>query len=348
MNFTYFLFLIFFSSQFSQAQKLEFISRAEVPKGLEFQSTFVGGLSGLTTDGKDYFIVSDDKGKISPPRFYQIQLNSEKNSKNWNIQFLNTIQLQKKIQTQEMKPLTVDLEGIQFHKDQFFILSDEGNVSSKPRRSPQLLIYSVEGLFQHQIEVPIDYIPEEIGEQKKGVQDNAGFEGLTLSPSQQILFAATEKNLVQDKIGPRIAQFNYQKNKQFKFVKDCYYPIESQDYQIGEVFKGISEIITIDESRLIVLERGLGFINLSPTYFVKFYLINMSECQKGKETLSKKIILNLNEGNSQQPIGQNIQNFEAMAWLISDNASQKTLIVVSDDNFKQREKTEFLFFKFSE
>ena len=175
------------------------LSRTEIPKGLEFQSTVVGGLSGLTTDGKNFFIVSDDKGKISPPRFYQIQIKNEKNNKNWNIQFLNTIKIQNKSNSQDQKPITADLEGIQYHKDQFLILSDEGNASSKPRRSPQLSIYSVAGVLQHNIEVPIDYIPEEIGEQKRGVQDNAGFEGLALTPSQQIMYAATEKNLIQDK-----------------------------------------------------------------------------------------------------------------------------------------------------
>lgn len=348
MNLIYTCIFFFIYPLFTQAQKLELISRTELPNGLQFQSTVVGGLSGLTADGKNYFIVSDDKGKISPPRFYHIQLNSEKNNKNWSIQFLNTVKIQKKDISQNFKPITADLEGIQYHKDQFLILSDEGNSSSKPRRAPNLQTYSLDGYLQNQIEVPTDYIPEETGEQKRGVQDNAGFEGLSLTPSQQILYAAIERNLVQDKIGPRIAIFDYQKNKQFAFKKDCFYPIESSDYQSGEVVKGISEIISLDENRIIVLERGIGFVNLSPTYFVKFYLVNMLECQKGKETLSKKMIFNLNEWNNLQPTGQIIQNFEAMAWLNTDNTSQRTLIIVSDDNFKQREKTEFLFFKFSE
>lgn len=347
LNVVIFLFSLIFTLN-AFPQKLEYISRFQIPSAMKFESTVIGGLSAIAQDGKKYFVVSDDRGKISNPRYYEFQINENKKSNKLEIEFLKVFEVQLQIDQSVKLPKTADFEGIQFHKDRFFILSDEGHFSAKPRRGPSLQIYNENGQHIKNIIVPSEYLPDEIGEQKKGTQDNAGFEGLSLSPSNQLLYAATERNLVQDSIGPRIAVFHYSKDKNFQFIKDCFYPFRTNDYQTGEIFKGISEIITIDETRLLVLERGLGFVQLRPTYFVQIYLVNMNECQKGREVLTKKNILNLNDLKMNDSEEQILQNYEGLGWLNSNITGQKTLIVVSDDNFKKREKTEFLFFKFSE
>lgn len=58
------------------AQRLRLIGEARLPHKLQYQGTTVGGLSGLNFDAAsgNYYLLSDDGGSRSSPRFYTARL----------------------------------------------------------------------------------------------------------------------------------------------------------------------------------------------------------------------------------------------------------------------------------
>ena len=55
---------------------LRLIGEARLPHKLQYQGTTVGGLSGIDFDAATgtYYLLSDDGGNQSPPRFYTARL----------------------------------------------------------------------------------------------------------------------------------------------------------------------------------------------------------------------------------------------------------------------------------
>ena len=60
-------------------ERLGLLGEYSFPSGLDFQGTTVGGLSGIAYDAERnlYYVVSDDRGELQPPRFYSLEIDAE-------------------------------------------------------------------------------------------------------------------------------------------------------------------------------------------------------------------------------------------------------------------------------
>jgi hypothetical protein len=180
-----------------------------------------------------------------------------------------------------------------------------------------------------------------------GARPNLSFEGLSFSPDGRWLWLAMEAPLIQD--GPvstvaaggltRISRLDRQGRvvAQYAYRLD---PIQVAPARRGD--NGISEILAVDDHRLLVLERsGVEDAGGRFTYHCRLYLADtrFGGDVAGRESLrdmsvrplGKRLLVNFDRLPGVSP-----GNLEAMAWG-PIRAGARTLVLFSDDNFSANE-----------
>lgn len=324
---TVFLSVIVFSV-FASGLEIELVSFREIPSKLKFQDTEIGGLSGILFDPNEskLIAVSDDKGKINEPRLYSFELTVANKDK---------IDLLPKeiIFIKGHSSATIDMEGITVLPWGNFLISTEGDNNKKPRIPPQILDVKKDGTVVRSFPVPDKYLPEATGDQKKGIANNRGFEGLTQSPSGKYIWTAHETPLAQEDTENfvNIIQYEMPEAWVLKNTKEFKYPL---DKPASAFANGLSEILGFSESEVLVLERAATLEKKGLQYQAKLFLFDL---KIGKKTLVYDF--------SKLPL--EVQNFEGLSWgPVVDG--KKTILVISDNNFKKSEKTLLLVFRIKE
>ncbi len=243
---------------------LHYIGETSIATGEKFKKTVIGGLSGIVWQDKTLYALSDDKGHDGEPRIYEFDLSIS----------AKTVKLTPKsvdfitgLPKREGKTPMLDPEGLVRLPGGDFLISSEGNDNSKPREMPRILRTTGQGVWKKDLPVPEKYLPESTGQQKKGTQNNASFEGLTSFADGKFIFASVESSLMQDGVSGdnkhgdwiRILKYEEKGADGYKPVKEFAYQTEAlKDNDQGkEVFRGVSEILALSETKMIVLERGV-------------------------------------------------------------------------------------------
>lgn len=356
------VFSILMMSSFASALRLEYIGETSIPSGTKFNKVTIGGLSGMVWDGSSLYILSDDKGKVAEPRFFEFDLKIAKKSVSLtpkSVRFISGMP------TEGDKKVLLDPEGIVSLPGGDFLISSEGNNDAKPRERPRILRVSASGSWIRDLLVPDKYLPELVGQQTKGIQNNAAFEGLTQFSEGKIIFTSTESALQQDFISGeeekgdwiRILKYESKGQKGLEPDVEYAYRVDSfKDNQRGkEVFRGVSEILAISEAKLLVLERGVRILGKNLwAQTVGLYLADLSKgsdvsslkkLSDGKFVGVEKIKLMDFETDLLKERGEKaVQNFEALAWGPQLADGRRSLLVLSDNNFSKNEITELIVF----
>jgi hypothetical protein len=322
----YLILFFYLSTLTAQALQLEFYQKLEIPYKTIFNKTEIGGLSAIWFDENEnkLFAVSDDKGKIHEPRIYSFQLNLQKEV---SIQPTEVFFLKK------IPYSSIDMEGLTVLPWGNFLVSTEGDNNKKPRIPPQLLDIKKDGTVVREFQIPDAFIPENSGEQKKGIRNNLGFEGLTRSASGKVFWMTHESPLLQE-VRPnivKILQYEMLEAWVLKKTKEYDYPIEETN---DSLFNGVTEILGHNEDQLLVLERSISLTTKGTEYKVKLFLFDLVSSKKQLLFDFKNI-----EGN--------VENFEGLSWGPNIDG-KKTLLVISDNNFKKTERTLLYIFKLKE
>ncbi|GAB3789506.1 hypothetical protein GCM10028818_58220 [Spirosoma horti] len=137
------------------------------------------------------------------------------------------------------------------------------------------------------------------------VAPEAGWEGQTRMRQDTITFFRYPTPLVSDPIVERYA-----------------YPIDRCPFAQGEErVGGISDIVAVDENRLLILERCYDAAQKRVT--ANLYLATQD---RRTRTLRKELAFDFN-----RQFPGTVCNLEAMAWL---DEQHQTLVVMADDNFR--------------
>lgn len=149
-----------------------------------------------------------------------------------------------------------DPEGIRLFGTQSLVISDE--------YGPDVAVFSINGVWQRDFAVP-DYYKvsflsvdplEELAKNKKGRQPNGGLEALAVTPSGNKIVALIQRPLIQDSadagkgddkrdgIHCRMIEFNSSGDPGKEYV-----------YTLDKSGLGQSEILAVNESQFLVLER---------------------------------------------------------------------------------------------
>lgn len=348
--------LLLFAASFASAKSLQlelFAQTTLVGNSQEDPKAF-GGLSGMFWDGHKIVAISDDRGKFGLPRFYEFDLkitSGQVESKVIKVRhFQNT-----------PKDWILDPEGVAQLPGGQFLVSSEGDLNRKPRSLPQVFLTSSLGEYQSAVILPDKFLPERAGLQKKGIENNRGFEGLTVGKDGQDLFILNEYPIISDQGDDdqnywlRLVTF---KKTKAGFKVSAEYPYQvmrKANSEFGvEVFRGVSEILEAGVDRLLVLERGARLSKSGISYSGGLYLTTLAGAMDVSKrpsladglipAMKKELLVDFEELFK----NKKIENFEALTWGPVLPDGRKTLLVLSDNNFSAKEKSTLLVFAVKE
>ncbi|MEC4984667.1 MAG: esterase-like activity of phytase family protein [Oscillatoria sp. PMC 1068.18] len=349
--------------------KLEFLDEYQLPKS-NFNGTKVGGLSAIAYDpaSTNYYVISDDRSNFAPARFYTFKIG-------FNQENLDNITIEK-VEVKNVTSLrnengqtypagSIDFEGIAVSPKRTIFASSEG--IAKQKIAPLIAEYDIEtGKQLSKLRLPDRYLPNETdteNEPPRGVQDNLGFESLTLNPNGLAtsdpfrLFTATEAALLQDKIA-----LNPETSDRLRFLHYVIGPVGSplllaehlyllEPAPKNAIANGLTEITAIEpEGFFLTLERTFGAFGAGAKIF-QVIIGNATDISgvdsiKGElgelQPLKKKLLLDLSE------LDIYLDNLEAMTLGPRFRDGTQSLILLSDDNFRDSQVTQFLLFRLSE
>lgn len=358
------------------ANQWKLLSDLEVPAGSQFHGTVVGGLSGLFKHEGKYFALSDDRGKFNQPRIYQYKVDSkalDTNKSKTDSKLGLNVELEKviflsSVDGTDLVGMTLDPEGLVVLNDGSFIVVSEGDFKAVPRQAPQLLLFAQDGRMQKEITLPDYLLPELTGEPKKGIRNNLGPEGLTLTPSGKYLYLSIENVLVQDGEATsferegflRVLRYKVENNRDLVFESEKLYPMSKATRPTGAtelLGTGVSEIKAIDDETLLFLERSAVQTGSLVISEIKLFSANFKTGDqiKGQNSIAGRNYLPLKKSLSLDLAtlvnafsgSKTLDNMEALEFGPEVNG-KKTLIILSDDNFQAVQRSLWLWIQMPE
>src|SRR5690606_21954271 len=154
----------------------------------------------------------------------------------------------------------MDGEGIAGDARALF-LSLEGNLEPPSQRESRILRLQRDGLVQGQLGVPAALRPAPSGAPPRGARPNLGVEGLSVSPSGRFLFASVESALLQDGLGAsfdegtrvRLLRWDLERGGEPETLFYRTDPVAPRLDAPSVADNGVSELVALDDTRLLVL-----------------------------------------------------------------------------------------------
>ncbi len=343
---------------------LEFVAQYEIPKAT-FQNTKIGGLSAIAYNRQQdrFYVLSDDRGRRSPVRFYTFKLEVQQADNNQlkiaSFQPEKVTFLQDE-QGNNYPTESIDPEGLALSPRNTIFISSEGNPTKNIQ--PFIAEFAPEtGKKLLDLPLPQRYLDSQKPDQPQGIQENLAFEALTINrtglPEDPFrLFTATESALIQDKSLEEEAQakirlLHYVINPVGSpiVVAEHLYLLEPAPPEV--IANGLTELIALPtEGYLISLERTFGFTGSGAKIF-QVVIGNATDTSniaslKGNLTairpLTKQLLFDLSK------LGIYLDNLEGMTLGPRLPDGSKSLLLISDDNFNDEQSSQLLLFRILE
>lgn len=345
---------------------LDFLGAYQLPTAT-FKETTVGGLSALTYDPQsgNLYALSDDRSKKSPARFYTLNLlfNQQKTGEVvWDRAEIEDVTFLKDEQGKTYGKGSIDPEGIALTPQGTLFISSEGNIDKGI--APFIGEFELETGQQRQyLPIPSRYLPnstDESPESPRGIQDNLGFESLTIKASSMStsdplrLFTATESALFQDNLPAdsseqvriRLLHYLIQPIAAPILVAEHLYLLASPPDDA--IVYGLTELMALEpEGFFLSLERSYGLSGFG----AKIFQVATGDASDTSRTeslqgdlakirpLRKRLLLDLAD------LGIELDNLEGMTFGPRLPDGTQSLILVSDNNFQDEQVTQLLLFR---
>lgn len=319
-----------------------------VPKGLIVDGTPVGGLSGIDYDRRTgrWYLISDDT-ELAPARFYTAKLDLDADGLH-GVDFTGATKVLRTdgsefppVSTED--PELADPESIRVDPSTGVLWwSSEGKRDVPDDGSPaQLVDPWVRAMLpdgRHLTETgqprTLRMSADEVGPRTNGV-----FEGLAPSTDGRSLVTAMEAPLYQD--GPEPTVDNGSVNRLTWYDKWTGKPVRQLAYPVEPVpvpgvgGNGVTEILAVDEHRYLVVERSFveGYGNTIRVFHIDVrgatdVLHDESLADGDYRPVRKRLVVDL------ATLGlDHVDNVEAVSWGPRLPTGERTLVLVSDDNF---------------
>ena len=323
----------------TQNIKLTFLDDFILAEDLEVGGTKVGGLSGIDYYDGNYYLVCDHPGN---PRFYKASIDIGQKK-------IDTIIISEVIELEKSAPFlinkTLDLEAIRYdpEKDEI-VLTSEGSIQNA--KDPSVFRVAPDGKFISNYEIPAYFNASE----KQKPRNNGVFEGLAQDYGQTGYWAGMELPLQKDGSKPkiysskspvRITNFKNitgEATTQFAMQLEGITKIPWMYYAVN----GLTELIEYAPNRFLVLERAFSAGHGSHGNTVRIFDVdarnatNTLEFQNLRKQdyipATKKLVFDFKSVRKQ--LKENIiDNIEGMSFGPDLPNGNKTLLLVSDDNF---------------
>lgn len=345
----------------TSAPRLRLLGEAILPHGLQFQGTTVGGLSAIDHDPAtgQWVALCDDRSELQPARFYTLRVDVRERGLAVDVTGVVTLRQANgaPYPKRNTRGEVVDPEGMRLLPNgRGALWTSEGDW--RIDQPPALHQSRLDGVHVRSFEMPpMLRWPARPG---TGPRENATLEGLALSPDARTAWAAMEGPLQQDGALPavgrpgapcRITAFDVASGRalrQLAYLPDAIPHAPTLPGKTAE--NGISEILMLDADRMLVLERAFSFgVGTS----MRLYEI---DTRQASDTLASE---RLRSGDFRAPAKRLVADFaqlglsrldntEGMCWGPRLPGGRRSLVVVSDDNFSNRQVTQFAAFEFLE
>ena len=337
---------------------LRFIGEAVVPHRMDVGGTMFGGISGIDYDeARDqYYLLSDDRSDFSPARFYTAKI-AITDTEIKVPQVTSVVTLKRPDGSvfgnkQTGAPDIPDPESIRYRPDTDTLFwTSEGD--KKLAIDPSVREIKLDGSFIRELPT-LPMFRMQPGD--SGPRDNLTFEGMTLTPDGKALWVSMESARYEDgaeptvdKVGGPLRITLYHANsgnaiRQIAYIPDA---IPLKPTEKGEADNGVPEILMLDQFRMLVLERSYS---PGPGNSLRLYLIDTRD---GSDVLAVPV---LRDGNYTPAAKRLIINFDSLKLKKLDNtegmtfgprlpSGNRTLVFVSDDNFRRSQINQFLAFE---
>lgn len=242
---------------------------------------------------------------------------------------------------------TLDPEGLAIADGELLVAS-EGYVNREPRVDPGIFRFGRDGRLLGSLPIPSYYLPR--GE--TGVRHNLAFEGLSVSPDGDSLLAAMERDLAQDKdceasTGCLVRILRYRREGDgWQVVGEYFYRTDSS--VVSSL--GLSELLWVNDDAALTLERGFERLDDGSTLqTIRIYQITLPDRlsqSEGQEPLPKRLVLDLDSVKDRFSEGfRRLDNYEGLSLGPQLPNGDRTLLVISDDNYSNQQRTSLLAFR---
>lgn len=331
---------------------INYIGQETFATGTSVLGTNMGGLSGLAYDALNarFYAVADDRSQFNPARYYTLNVNLSDGALNaGDVTFSGVTTLLRPDGT-PFPALSLDPEGIALASNGDLFICSEGDVNQNPQVDPFVRRFTQAGAHVEGLPMPTKFLPTT---GNSGIRNNLAFETLTITPDGASLFTATENALKQD--GPaaavgvaspsRILRYDITTGaaaQEFVYLTD---PVAAAPIPAGSfATNGLVDMLALSDTTFLALERSFstGVGNA-----IKLYEVSIAGATdvSAFDTLpgayvaaSKELILDLGT------LGITLDNIEGLAFGETLANGQRSLILVSDNNFSAIQFTQFLAF----
>jgi hypothetical protein len=338
----------------------------EIPSGLLFNGTVVGGLSSIDYDAKRklYYIICDDPGARSPTRFYTAKITiGGKGIDSVSLVAVTTVQ------NSLGNPYTditkdrihsLDAESLRYNPiaDEFVIGSEGQRVHNADNweiEDPSIVVQHRDGSFKDSFPLPPNM---HVHQEEKGARHNVVFEGLTFTDDYRFLYAAPESPIYEDGypagLGDSTAWIRISKYdaRTRKLIAQYPYLVNPVPYpaipQGAFKINGVTDILYFSKDNLLVLERGYS-TGRGPSD-IRIFIADASKWQdissvsslkneESRQSFPKKLLFNF------EKLGRYIDNVEGVTFGPRLPNGHQTLIFVTDNDFLMTRKTQFFLFE---
>ena len=336
---------------------LELVDEYVIPKD-KFQNTVVGGLSAIAySQERDlFYVLSDDRARRSPARFYTFKLKVESSDRSMKIAGFEpqNVTILFDEEGKKYKQGSIDPEGLAISPRNTVYISSEGDPSKNAE--PFIAEYEIStGKKLSDLRIPQRYLTDD---SDRGIQENSAFESLTINrtglPQDPFrVFTATENALLQDESlegedKARIRFLHYLVNPVGDpiIVAEHLYLLDPAPVEV--ISNGLTELLALKtEGYFLSLERTYGFTgagakifqvvvgNATDTSNIKSLRGNIAQIQP----LKKKLLFDL------QNLNIYLDNFEGMSEGPRLPDGSRSLVLIADDNFNDEQINQLLLFR---
>lgn len=244
---------------------------------------------------------------------------------------------------------TLDPEGLAIDSAGGLLVSSEGYAGRDPRVDPGIFRFNREGRLLGHLPIPPYFLPR--GE--TGVRHNLAFESLTVSPDGAFLLTATERNLVQDEDACAADAGCLVRMLRYRQEADGWKPVGEYFYRTDPSVVsslGLVELLWIREDAVLTLERGFERLedgaNLQTIRIYQIELPDRLSQNERSTPLSKRLVLDLDSVKDRFSEGfRRLDNYEGMSFGPQLPNGDRTLLIVSDDNYSNQQRTSLLAFR---
>ncbi|MBD2041903.1 cadherin-like domain-containing protein [Microcoleus sp. FACHB-672] len=319
---------------------IDSIGQSTFAANATFGGTLIGGLSGITYNSANnqYYVIADARNNgTGPVRFYTFNIDVSSGTLGAGGATATGVTLLGNPTPTAFAANTSDTEGIALAPGGTGVfISSEGFFSgTTPTAQPFINQFNIAtGVQTSALPIPSKFTATNT---TSGIVSNAAFESLSISPSGQFLFTATENALKQDGAVPTASTGTPSRILTYNLATST----AGAEYLYNtDAGNGISEILALDNTTLLVLERSMN--PLAQTGSLRLYQVSLTgatdisglNALAGSPTaVQKTLVVDLVAAGFPINNFDPINNFEGMTLGPTLPSGKRSLILISDNNY---------------